>query len=520
MGRTLMILEVSRKQDYIFSSKQLRENAIRSEDISRVTGSHFFREVAGELYREEENLVYSGGGHTVLQFSDQDTAVRFARTVSAAAMRQYDGMELFIKQIPYAGEKLPSENLKALTEALEAKKALRKSSFRQMSFGVERLDPADYTALQVKDKDIRRPAEHLPPPEGWQFPNLFSVLAGEDPFIAVVHVDGNAMGKRVQKLYERSGGADWETCRRSLQRFSSGIQADFERAFQKTVETLLREWPELKKQAFQKAVEALDREEPELKKLELPIRPVILAGDDVCFVTAGSLGLECARVFLEELTKMKNQEDGLPYAACAGVALVHQKYPFHQAYDLAEELCSSAKRFGAELDEEGRVCAMDWHIEFGQIKGTLAQSRVDYETEDGNRLELRPVVVAAPQDVPLEKIGVRTYDFFRGMCRAMQGEYGKTARSKIKDLRTAFKQGVVESRFFLREKEISDLLYHVFLAKYPTEQARMEQYRKMLEEKGAIHKEPFEEIGGVRRCLFFDSIELIDHCTFLEEVEV
>ena len=32
--KTLVILEVSRKQDYIFSSKQLRDNVRRSDEIS------------------------------------------------------------------------------------------------------------------------------------------------------------------------------------------------------------------------------------------------------------------------------------------------------------------------------------------------------------------------------------------------------------------------------------------------------------------------------------------------------
>ena len=105
MGKILMILEVSRKQDYIFSSKRLRENAARSEDISRVTGSAFFQEVASDLYDEKENLVYAGGGHTVLQFQDRETAVHFARAVTSEAMRRYDGMELFAKQIPYDAEK-------------------------------------------------------------------------------------------------------------------------------------------------------------------------------------------------------------------------------------------------------------------------------------------------------------------------------------------------------------------------------------------------------------------------------
>lgn len=501
MGKVLMILEVSRKQDYIFSSKRLRENAARSTDISHVTGSAFFQEAAGDLYDEKENLVYSGGGHTVLQFQDRETAVCFAQAVTSEAMRQYDGMELFVKQIPYDAEKTPAENLKALTEALEAKKALRKASFRQVSLGVERLNPVDYSPSQIRKEETPCRAEVLLPPEGWRFPTQFQELACDDNFIAVVHVDGNAMGKRVQKLYEQSGGDEWETCRRSLRRFSESIQADFEQAFRETVETLIH------------SMEGL-------KKPTLPIRPVILAGDDVCFVTAGKIGLECAQVYLEHLTALKNQEDGQPYAACAGVALVHQKFPFHQAYDLAEELCSNAKRFGSELDGEGRVCAMDWHIEFGQLKGSLAESREDYETEDGNRLELRPVVVSAPEGISLEKTGgVRTYDFFRGMCRAMQGEYGKTARGKIKDLRTAFKQGAVESRFFLRGKEVEDLLYHTFQARYQTGAARMEQYQKILDQKQAIHKEPFEKVDDVMRCLFFDAIEMIDHCKFFEEVK-
>lgn len=512
MDRILMILEVSRKQDYIFASKKLRENAARSEEIAYVTDSAFFRETAGELYSPEKNLVYTGGGHTVLQFDDRETATRFARAVTSEAMTRFDGMELFVKQMPYDAERTPGENLMALTAALEEKKALRKSSFRRLSVGVEALDPVTYQPkLAEKEAAPQRP-ELLPAPEGWKFPTQFQELTGEDNFIAVVHVDGNAMGKRVQDLYgERT--ASWDDCRASLQRFSSGIQADFERAFSETVDTLISG--------------------SELTPPTLPIRPVILAGDDVCFVTAGKIGLESARVFLEHLTALKNAEDGKPYAACAGVALVHQKFPFHQAYDLAEELCSSAKRFGAELDPAGRVSAMDWHIEFGQPKDSLSQIREDYQTEQifpsesgdakaGKRgqMELRPVVVTAPEEVPMEKTGgVRTYRFFRGLCQAMKGEYGNTARSKIKDLRTAFKQGEEETRFFLRDQEVTELLDHAFTARYQTWGEQAEQYRKLLDGQQELAKGPFEKIDGTMRCLFFDAIEMIDHCDFLKEVE-
>ena len=496
-----MILEVSRKQDYIFSRKELKENAARSAVIRHVTDSAFFRETAGELYREEENLVYSGGGHTVLQFADRQQATAFASRVTREAMKRYGGLELFVKQLEYDEGKTPGENLLALSQALERKKSLRRTSFRRTALGVEILQEKTHRPEPENQQKLERP-EQLPPPDGWSYPVDFEELAGEDNFIAVVHADGNAMGKRVNHIYE-SGSDDWTDCCARLRRFSEGIQHDFETAFTRMAEEIVR------------------IKGTELEGRKLPVRPIILAGDDVCFAARGKLGMECARIFLEQLTHMSNGEDGQPYSACAGVVMVHTKFPFHKAYDMAEELCSNAKRFGSELEPDGRISAMDWHIEFGQLQDSLSRQREDYETEDGARLELRPVTVVMPEHVtlPEDELAFRSYDFFRAMCRAMRGEYGKIARSKIKELRTAMKQGRVETEFFLHDKEVSDLLYHGFDSRYQDNGARWERYRAMLHDGEKLDKRPFRTIAGTERCLFFDAVELIDHCEFLKEAE-
>lgn len=493
-----MILEVSQKQSYIFASKKLRENAERSEDIAYVTGSAFFRETAAELYREEDNLVYSGGGHTVLQFASGEQATAFARRVTEAVLRRYAGLELFVRQLPYDAARTPGENLKELSAALERKKALRRTGFRQLSFGVEALDGESFSPRVHGESPVRRPRQNggSAPPEGWEFPAEFEKLAGADNFIAVIHIDGNAMGKRVDRVYRRFG-QDWESCRAGLQRFSRSIQRDFEQAFLETAEEAARQFPELAP--------------------ALPVRPVILAGDDVCFVSAGSIGLECARIFLERLAARTNSEDQENYSACAGVALVHTKFPFHRAYDLAEELCTSAKRFGAALDPDGRVSAMDWHIEFGQLKDSLAELREDYACEDGGRMELRPAAVLVPDGCG--DPGVRTYAFFKSLCQALQDERGKVARSKVKELRQAFKQGRLESEYFLHDKEILDLLYHPFEAEYRSPDRRWAYYRDMIRKEEKTRKEAFREMDGVSRCLFFDAIEMMDHFTAFEEVD-
>jgi hypothetical protein len=493
MGKTLLILEVSQKQAYIFSSKELKENAERSAIIDYVTSSAFFRAVLGADYREAEQLVYTGGGHTVLQFADREEATRFAQQVTEAALRTFDGLALFAAQLPYDASRTPGENLTALTQTLERKKSLRRASL--VSFGVEKLDGTTFRLAQASRPQISAAS---PWPIEWTFPTRFDEVAGDDNFLAVVHIDGNAMGTRVAGLYEH-GAADWDRCCRSLRQFSRGIQADFETAFRQMVETVL--------------AAGYDAE-------QLPLRPIILAGDDVCFVTAGNLGLECARVFLEKLTALTNEEDGQPYAACAGVALVHQKYPFHLAYDLAESLCSNAKRFCAALDPAGRVSAMDWHIEFGQLKGSLSELREEYATEDGNRLELRPVTVVVPEGVRDDQTqGFRTYGFFAALCRGMQDRRGSVPRGKLKELRSTLRQGEIETRFYLNDRQIQSLLDQSFPARYRTAAARREQYQTILDQGQVSEKTAFLQFGEDTRCLFFDAIELLDHWKPLEEVQ-
>lgn len=489
MSKTLVILEVSQKQKYIFLSKKLRENVLRSNEINYVTSPAFFEKVASEYYHETENFIYTGGGHAVLQFADEEQARKFTEIVTEHVLRQYEGLELFAKKMLYDTQKTPGENLKELTKLLEQKKSVRKASFRRMHFGIG----------EKKERFENRQEIHssVRPPQGWEFPSEFEKLARDENFIAVVHIDGNAMGKRVEGIYKNNAGT-WEECCRTLRKFSEGIQRDFETAFDKTVTVVCGQFEQEKDRV-------------------LPIRPVILAGDDVCFVTKASIGLECARVFLEQLTKLTNAADGCGYAACAGVALVHTKFPFYQAYQLAEELCSSAKKFGSSIDETGAISAMDWHIEFGQLKENLGSIREEYETEDENRLELRPVAVIAP-DCYKKAIDVRTYDFVKCLCQSMDISQSLVARSKMKQFREALKQGEVESAYYMHDKRVFELLSAVFTSKYLAGKYE-DKLEDVIKGKEFITKEIFREIGGEKRCLIFDAIEMMDHYQPFEGVQ-
>ena len=477
MPKTLLIFEVTGKQNYIFESKSLKENAMRSACIGYVTSPAFFKD-CDKAFSQEKNLVYSGGGHTVVQFDDADTAFSFAKKVTERVCRMEYGPELMVKQLPYDDSRSPMENLMELSRQLEQKKAARKGVIRQTSFGIEKSTVPPKTQIEGIETLLPKP------PFGYTFPTMFERLSGNDSYIAVIHIDGNGMGDRVSQIYENPEANNWDSCVSLLNRFSQSIQTDYEAAF----DTLCQELTQY------------------TDKKELPIRPVILAGDDMCFITTGSIGLACANRLLTILSKMKNPLDNRPYWACAGVAIVHRKFPFYRAYQLSEELCSNAKTYSSQLDSQKRVSAMDWHIEFGQIKGNLDTIREDYLTPDRDSLVLRPVVCAAPDETEFNAL--RSFSHFHKLCSAFANKKFNLSRSKLKDFRTALKQGEEEAEFYVADSRIKQLLSAGQAVNYTSDEAEMSTESDLeifMQFPGEAHK----------RCLYFDAIELMDRCDFL-----
>ena len=219
--RYLTILEVSQKQAYIFQSNELKKNILNSAVIAWIMDADYLEEAAKdlELFCREENLVYSGGGHTVLEFPTCEQAVRFTRSFTRTVRKDYPGIDVFAKTVKYTQDKSPAENLKELTKALERKKSERRAVFHQGSFGVERIDtntlsPIPYCTekeARMPDKEERTDKSLMP--EGFRRVYKLEELGGsrdKSNFIAVIHIDGNAMGKRVEKLQQKFHALAWE----------------------------------------------------------------------------------------------------------------------------------------------------------------------------------------------------------------------------------------------------------------------------------------------------------------------
>lgn len=514
MSRYLAILEVSQKQAYIFASNKLRDNIRNSAIIEKVLSPDYILEtLASKGYTDEKNMVYSGGGHTILEFSDSDIAKRDIRTLTERIYKEYDGLEVFAKIAALDEAKSAKENISKLISELEEKKAIRKAAFHQGSYGIEAIDTntlnrkcnsINKAALDAVSDDIDAKEKALFPTgfdPAVKFENLGGAK-GESNFIAVVHIDGNGMGKRVEEFYEKKIGNDsWEVTKKKLRHFSEGIACDFEAAYKRMVDRVADSIMQGKDVYTKLKLDKLDHK-------YFPIRRVITAGDDVCFVTEGRIGIECARIFIEELTsdKYKNEADGEGYAACAGVAIVHQKYPFYRAYELSEMLCSNAKKFGAAISPEdnGRsISSIDWHVEFGELKDTLTDIRASYDTDDGNRLELRPYIIKASEKVMSNTVyGLRLYKNFKRILTTVVSRENGYATGKIKNLRNVLKEGEIASKYYLEFNRMKDIL---------TESGNDKIDLSKIFTGSAHNSEIFAiQSDGRKHSLLFDAIEVLD----------
>lgn len=527
--RYLVILEVSQKQAFIFSSNKLKENVVNSAIIAWVTDSDFFHEVINDntIYQEEENLVYAGGGHTVLVFDTRDRAKEFVFRITRYIHNNYQGLEMFAKIQECEGE-IGGTDLEKLSQELEKKKSQRKATFHQRSFGIEKKNfgieksssgKKEVSGLKMPEKELKIDQELFP--QGFTKSLELERLGGskeESNFIAVIHIDGNSMGKRVETLRKSLEGMEWEDYRKALRKFSESVDKDFKSAYKEMADTV---------------ADLLMRGKLEKLKLQtgdFPIRRVITAGDDICFITEGRIGLECARIFIEKLASKKNEQDEQHYAACAGVAIVHQKYPFYRAYELSEELCSNAKRFIAttanmegSADVSAEVSAIDWHIEYGEMKDGLEEIREMYHTiewddkesndtgKEHQHLELRPYILLNPKGF-LKSETIREYRKFRKLMLKIQNGNIDYARGKLKEFRQYLKEGEKSAKHYIRTMQIGDLDLLGYQDIFVTMDMSGIGSGKSLDRKTFVRT-----VDGKKRSLYFDVIEMLDTFIPLEE---
>lgn len=504
------VLDTTGIQPYIFGSNRLRENIGASYLVSEVTSGwvktalgdlkkqavYFFdpdkHDPSAKPYIEDgeliAELVYAGGGNTVLLFSSKEYAKEFTRILSERVLRYAPGINLVAahKQFDWDDKYLYDVIQGLMREDLDAKKQTRTPSAPLLGLSVN--TPCQSTQLpaigmsdqfkdeedeppypisreiQAKLKAIKLANERLnrnfsEVTENYQFPlrtDWMGRSEGESSYVAIVHADGNRMGKRFQDLGKEFKEPDKGKSNRNyitaIRKLSHDVNQAGWKALKEVINVLV--------QSIQ-----VDEERPqtirgkfEINGNNLPFRPLVYGGDDVTFVCDGRLGLELAAIYLEVLERQTISYGG-KITACAGISITKTHYPFVRAYQLSEELCRRAKRFLKEEKLEG-MSALDWHIASSGLTGSLSEIRdreyrVRIPEEDKKicNLEMRPVLL---KDESNSKW--RNWEGFKIVVKELkEGEKWKGRRNKVVALRDVLRRGRYATQEFLRNYDLGPL---------------------------------------------------------------
>lgn len=435
----LTAIDVLGIQSYIFASNRLRDVVGASYLVEWATSRDGGLRFDDEAIQNPE-IIVAAGGNAILRFDTIHVAQQFVLHYSRRLVEQTPGLDVAVAHQPYDDGKL-AHGLLALQVQLAKAKLNRRPHVPQLGLSV--MQPCAITGLpaavrstttdsqwvsssiaKLRDSKTLKDAKErwkgfLPSGESLpldihaqalRFPDELDQMGrtrGDTSLIGVVHVDGNGIGNRIQKWLvsklENTSNSD-EALIDEYRRWSIALEVLGRAVFQSITNRVVSRIERIADCLYLRGQPSPPRQlDFELrtehdKTLLLPLRPILLGGDDLTFVCDGRIALDLAttalRSFVTESTNIPDLQllGDDPVTACAGVAVVKAHAPFNRSYQSCENLCTSAKLAKRDADSgspsSNTGCWIDWHI--GSIRPDESVVEFRKRQYQGQKLTSRP----------------------------------------------------------------------------------------------------------------------------------
>ncbi len=556
---TVVVLDTAGIQPYIFGSNKLRENIGASYLVKQATFP-WVKEILGGMTTipvlanlsqqkaieegAEVEIIYAGGGNAVVLFQSWKTSIEFTQKLSRKILVEAPGINLIVarKKFDWDSHKLHKVISGLMKNELEQQKYKRIPSAPLLGLGVTAF--CNSSQLVAVDRSDRRPygmpkdddpylisreigaklkavsdanndledminevlgegSDVWKKFQEYQFPLSGDKLGRsreENSYVAVVHADGNSMGKRFREHGKKRSEEHKDNPSlanrayiEAMRELSNSVDNAGKQALKEVIKVLVNSVLEVTENDSTTRKVTGKLGEFEIQDNCLPFRPLVYGGDDITFICDGRLGLELAAIYLRELEKPK-MPDGKPIKACAGISVVKVHYPFARAYELSEALCKEAKRFvkGRDKQEPEGFSALDWHIASSGLSGSISEIRKrEYQVSSGS-LTMRPIRLQ-----PYKKEWQNWESFTPAIKEFVIGKDWKGRKNKVLALREVLREG--------------DDAVEEFLQNYkPT---KLPSFSPSSIASSQLAKDGW--LNGI--CGYFDAIEAMEFCLLLEE---
>lgn len=350
MKRYLFGASVQGIQNFIFSTNKLKEIIGASEMIEHICTDLFFK--TANIKPEDRNIILSAAGNIKYIFESKENCQELVKVFPKTVMEYAPGITLSQAVVQIEGEEY-SKDLQTLENLLKAQRNKTPLTSELGFIGLERsrrtggvansynqnkaLDKATINKLDaIENASLFKKMTGLTPKVSeLSFDTEDITRSGKNSWIAVIHADGNGIGKIIQN--------------KGSELTQSGKFFEFSKALETATINAV-------KTAFEHVILAKHD-----SKFKYPIRPIILGGDDLTVIIRADLAFAFTQTFLKHFEeqseklfkplKLEGFEHGL--TACAGIAYIKNSYPLHYGLDLADQLCSDAKKMVKASNTDG-----------------------------------------------------------------------------------------------------------------------------------------------------------------------
>jgi len=391
MSKFLYGAAVQGIQDFIFQTNKLQEIVGASELVEQVCTTAF-----DEFAVNNGESIVRAAGNIKFIFEKKDDCAKAVREFPKKVMTMAPGITISQAVVPLENDF--EKAIDKLETLLKNQRNKPSASITSGLIGMKRANSTGLPVVEINNGYLDAPTKAKL--EKYEIKKLsiksfgeiskrlaydISDITDKNDWIAVIHADGNGLGRVVQAI---------------------GKKKDIFKEFSQKLDDATMN-------AAHKAYQAV--KDKFADKQVVPIRPIVLSGDDMTVIIRGDLAIDYANAFItafEEKTKTalgKILRDEKVFAlnkdyltACAGIAFIKSSYPFYYGYQLAEDLCSQAKKdtkaiFGENTNNLPPSCLLFHKVQDSFVFNYDDIIRRELTASDGLSLKAGPYYIT-PQD--------------------------------------------------------------------------------------------------------------------------
>lgn len=357
-------------QGFIFQTDKLKDIVGGSELIEHIC-TKFFEDQVEDF--DKSKLIIGAAGNIKYLFEEFEACQKIVANFTKSVMELAPGISISQAVVETDGDL----KLKHINELEDKLKVQRNKQVVPINFGYliterarntgnvavgfdkfDKNESIDNSTLKKRKAldSLTGLSEKFTLPEGKRFPFDFEEMVKntDRSWIAVVHADGNGLGKVLQQL-----GA----------KLQDKSENELIKAYKEFSENLEKSTLKAANSAFKNVF--INSEKGRSKQEFFPFRPIVLGGDDLTVIVRSEYVLDFTHNFLIEFEKETSNNLNPLFkrydikierlTACAGIAYIKSSFPFHYGCDLAEQLCSEAKKQAKKINEVNVPSCLMFH---------------------------------------------------------------------------------------------------------------------------------------------------------------